>query len=264
MAETTSTVKKGAAPAGPHPTNGLAIASLVTGIVAFVFGWVFIFGFLIGATAIVLGIIALKKSPQGSAKGMSIAGIITGAAGALWSVVVSIFFILSLIALGVGGASAGVALDQANQTLANYNAENKALIEAKKEFKKGETATFGQFEVKVNSVKRDYTPEDSYVTVGEGKEFIVVNVTVKNVGSESKYISSYDLKLSEAGVADSASYFDVDPAFDGGDVSPGASTSGNIMYEVTKGTTDLKLQYELFAYDLSGGGAKTLTFTLAL
>jgi hypothetical protein len=264
MAETTSTVNKGAAPAGPHPTNGLAIASLVTGIVAFIFGWVFVFGFLVGATAIVLGIIALKKPHRGSAMGMSIAGIVTGAVGALWSVVVSIFFIISLVTLGIGGATAGVALDQANQALANYNAENKALIEAKKDFKKGETATFGQFEVKVNSVERNYVPEDSYVTVDEGKEFIVVNVTVKNVGDESKYISSYDLKLSDAGVADSASYYDVDPSFDGGDVSAGASTSGNIMYEVDKDATDLKLQYELFAYDLNGGGAKTLTYTLAL
>jgi hypothetical protein len=264
MAETTSTGNKGAAPAGTHPASGLAIASLVTGIVAFVFGWVFIFGFLVGATAIVLGIIALKKSPLGSSKGMSIAGIITGAAGALWSVVISILFIVSLVTIGIGGATAGVALDQANEALASYNAENKALIDAKKEFKKGETATFGQFEVKVNSVERDYVPEESYVSVGEGKEFVVVNVTVKNVGDESKYISSYDLKISEAGVADSASYFDVDPAFDGGEISPGASASGNLMYEVGKGATDLKLQYELYAYDLNGGGAKTLTFTLAL
>lgn len=260
MAESKSTVHKAAAhaPAGPSPTNGLAIASLVTGIVAFVFGWAPFFGFLVGATAIVLGIIAMKKSASG--KGMSIAGIITGAAGALWSIVLSIIFIVGVITLGVGGAAAGVTLDKA---LGDYTAENKALIEAKKDFKKGETAKFGQFEVKVNSVQRNYNAEDSYYTADEGNELIVVNVTVKNAGSESKYIGSYDLKMNDSGITDSTAYIDVDPSFDGGDVSPGASTTGNLVFEVKKGSSDLKLQYEVFAYSLSDG-AKTLTFTLAI
>ena len=243
--------------------NGLAIASMVTGIVAFVFGWVIVFGFLVGVTAIILGIVALKKSAH--PKGMSIAGIITGAAGALMSIVVGIFFILGIIAAGLGGATASGAINQANQALADYNAQNKALIEAKKDFKKGETATFGQFEVTVKSVERDYTPaKSSYLTAGEGKEFIVVDIAVKNVGDESKRFSSYDLKINDTGVAHSASYYDVEPSFEGGDMSPGASASGNLLFEVTKGSTDLKLQYQLYAYALGSGGAQTLIFTLEL
>jgi hypothetical protein len=262
MAETKSTTTNGAQAASGSHSNGLAVASLVTGIVAFVFGWVFFFGFLVGATAIVLGIIALKKSANG--KGMSIAGIVTGAVGALWSIVVTIFFVLSFVALGVGGIGAGTALNEVNKALDSYNADNKALIEAKKDFNKGETAKFGQFEVKVNSVQRDYDASESYYTVSEGNELVVVNITVKNVGDESKYISSYDLKMNDSGVSDGSTYLDVSPAFDGGDVSPGASVTGNLVYEVKKGSTDLKLQYEVSVYDLNGGGAKTLTFTLAV
>jgi hypothetical protein len=263
MAETKSTTHKEAAPApvGPQPTNGLAIASLVTGIVAFVFGWALFFGFLVGATAIVLGIIGLKK-PGG--KGLSIAGIVTGGVGALWSVVISIFFILGLLALGLAAAPAGVALDQANQALASYNAENKALIEAKKDFKKGETAKFGQFEVKVNSVQRDYDASESYDTAAEGNELIVVNLTVKNTGTESKFIGIYDLKMNDAGVADTSAFINVNPAIKSGDLDAGASTTGNLVYEIKKGSTELKLQYEAFVYGLSGGDAKTLIFTLAL
>ncbi len=241
-----------------HGTNGLAIGSLVTGIVAFIFGWVFIFGFLAGATAVVLGIIGLKK-PGG--KGLSIAGIITGGIGALWGIIVTVFFI---IAIALGSAGAGTAIQEANRTLDEYNKENQSLIDAKKDFKAGETATFGQFQVKVNSVKRDYVPENRYSQADEGKELIVLNVTAKNVGSESKYLSSYDLKINEAGVADSASYVDVTPTFDSGDLSAGASLTGNIVYEVTKGATGLKLQYEVVVYDLKGGEAKTLTYTLAV
>ena len=263
MAETKSTAHKEAAPvpAGPQPANGLAIASLVTGIVAFVFGWVLFFGFLVGATAIVLGIIGLKK-PGG--KGLSIAGIVTGGVGALWSVVVSAFFVIGFLALGLAAAPAGVALDQANQAIANYNAENKALIDAKKDFKKGETAKFGQFEVKVNSVQRDYDASENYYTPAEGNELVVVNVTVKNAGNENKFLGVYDLKMNDAGVADTTAFIDVSPALESGDVDAGASTTGNLVYEIKKGSTDLKIQYEVYVYDLNGGGAKTLTFTLAL
>lgn len=269
MAETKSTAKKQAATpapatAAPHnanASNGLAIASLVTGIVAFISGWVFFLGFLLGAAAIVLGIIALKK-PGG--KGMSIAGIITGGLGALWSVVVTIFFVLGLLALGTSGVAVGGLVDETNKALANYNAENKALIEAKKDFAKGDTAKFGQFEVKVNSVKRDYSAEDSFYSASEGNELIVVNVTVKNTGDDEKFIGVYDLKINNAGTTDTSAFIDVDPAFESKDLAPGESMTGNLVYEVTKGSTDLKLQYDISIYELNGSGVKTLVYTLKI
>jgi len=259
MAENKSSATKvTAAPA--HVSNGLAIASLVTGIVAFVFGWAPFFGFVAGVAAVILGIISLKKLQN---KGMSIAGIITGGLGALWSIIVTALFIISIVAIGAAGVTYGGVLKEANQALDQYNSENKALIEAKKDFKKGETAVFGHFEVKVNSVKRDYVPEDSYYQADDGKEYVVVSVTVKNVGTESENISSYDLQLNDAGTANGSSFLvEVDPTFDGGDLTPKASLTGNLVFEVTKGSTDLKLQYETAAYDMDASGVKNLVFTL--
>ena len=67
-------------PAGtPVPSTGLAIASLILGILATLSG-IFFIGGLFGIAAIVLGIIALQKKVG---KGMSITGIITGALGIL-------------------------------------------------------------------------------------------------------------------------------------------------------------------------------------
>ena len=69
-----------APPSGvPVPGKGLAITSLVLGILATLSG-IFFIGGLFGIAAIVLGIIALQKKVG---KGMSIAGIITGALGIL-------------------------------------------------------------------------------------------------------------------------------------------------------------------------------------
>lgn len=243
------------------PGHGLAVAALVSGIVAFVFGWAFFFGFVAGAAAIVLGIIALKKSAAN--KGMSIAGIILGGLGALWSIVVTIFFVISLVALGTIGVASGGAIQQANNALGQYNAQNKALIDAKKDFSKGETATFGHFEIKVTNVTRNYVPTDEYSQAGAGKELIVVGITAKNVSSQSDSISKYDLKIDDNGVLNDASFTTVDPTFDGGTLLTNASVSGNIVYEVTKDSTSLKLHYETYAYDLSSG-VKNLDYTLAI
>ena len=69
-----------APPSGvPVPGKGLAITSLVLGILATLSG-IFFIGGLFGIAAIVLGIIALQKKVG---KGMSITGIITGALGIL-------------------------------------------------------------------------------------------------------------------------------------------------------------------------------------
>ena len=259
MAETTPTAKKPATATSQQP-NGLAIAALVVGIIAILSGWVPFWGFLAGAAAVVLGIIALKKSAN--MRGMSIAGIITGGIGALWSLVITIFFLLAFMTIGIGGSALNEAVNEANSSLAQYNEETKALINAKKTFSKGETAVFGKFEVKINSAQRNYTPEESYLTPEDGKEYIVLNITVTNKASESEYVSSYDYKINDDGLASSASFFDVAPAFEAGDLSPGASQTGNIMYEVTKGSSNLKLQYETNAYDLDASDFKELTFTL--
>lgn len=251
------------APGHPQPTNGLGIAAMILGIVAFLFGWVPFFGFLAGATAVILGIISLKKP---GVKGMGIAGLITGGLAVLWSLFITVIFIIAIVAAAPAGVAGGQAINELNKAYDSYNAENKALIEAKKDYKKGETATFGQFEVKVNSVKRDYvfTGNESYVTPDDGMEYIVVNVTAKNVGDDSKYLSSYDLKINEDGVANASAYYDVSPALKSGDISAGASTTGNIVFQVTKGATDLKLQYETTVYDLKAGKSQDLVFTLAI
>ncbi|MFO8015629.1 MAG: DUF4190 domain-containing protein [Candidatus Woesearchaeota archaeon] len=76
-------------------TSGLAIASLVFGILSFILGWVPILGWLIVILAIVFGIIALvkiSKDPTIGGKGMAIAGIVLG----------GILLAISVILMGVG------------------------------------------------------------------------------------------------------------------------------------------------------------------
>lgn len=236
------------------PTNGLAVAAFVVGLIAFSVGWVAVLGFLLGLTAVILGVIAMKK-PTG--KGFSITGIATGAVAALTSILFTIFWIIALAAgLSATGAAANILNDEAKSS--------QALIDAKKDFERGETGRFGILEVTINRVSRNYTPEESFIKAREGNEFVLVNIDVKNTSSEAENVYSYDFKVDVNGVADSAYFLDVEPAFEGGKVSSGATASGNMVFEVKKGADDLKLVYDKTVISPKDFSSKTLTFTLGL
>lgn len=240
-----------APPAGQ--TNGLAIAALVVGIVAVVSGWIPFWGLLVGATAVVLGILGLKKA---TGKGMAIAGIITGALGALWGLVVVVFFIIAITLSATTANTYSTMLEEQNK-------ESQSLIDSKKDFAKGETAKFGdKFEVKVNSVEAGYNP-GQYYTPAEGKEYVRVNITIKNTSDDEEYVSAYSFAVLDNGMAKNSTYAPVEQELTSGDLAAGASTTGNIVYEITKDASDLKLQYDITVFDQSYT-SKKLVYTLAL
>jgi len=72
-------------PAPPAPAKkaaGLALAALIVGIIAFILGWIPVFGALVGIVAVILGILALRKHQS---KGKALTGVILGGIGALTS-----------------------------------------------------------------------------------------------------------------------------------------------------------------------------------
>lgn len=82
----------------PQQQNGLAIASLVCGILTLVLGFCCGFiGLIPGIAALVTGYLGLKKADElgGSGKGMAIAGMVLGGIG---------FVISLLFALVIGAA----------------------------------------------------------------------------------------------------------------------------------------------------------------
>jgi len=91
MTDTRTSPAPSPAPVSATP-KGLAISALVVGIAALALsflGWIAV---ALGAVAVILGIVALVKRQS---KGMSIAGIVTGALGAIGGAIVAI--VLSLM-----------------------------------------------------------------------------------------------------------------------------------------------------------------------
>ncbi|MGE0730382.1 MAG: DUF4190 domain-containing protein, partial [Acidimicrobiia bacterium] len=85
----------GMVPAAP-PTDGMAIASLVTGIGSILAAFACCLGGLIGIAAIVLGVMSRKKIKASngatSGAGLALAGIITGAVAVALALLVLAFF----------------------------------------------------------------------------------------------------------------------------------------------------------------------------
>ena len=94
----------------PTGTNGLAIASLATGIIAFPFSCIPFLGYgsiFLGIAAIVMGVIAMKQTKQTGqqGRGMAIAGVVLGGVYLALFVIGLIFGIAYVATDGFGNGS---------------------------------------------------------------------------------------------------------------------------------------------------------------
>ena len=84
-------------PRTPAASQGLALASMITGLAGILLSWCF--GPIPGIVALVLGFVALsqiKKSPEKySGKGMAITGIVVGALTIAFYILLLIFWVLA-------------------------------------------------------------------------------------------------------------------------------------------------------------------------
>lgn len=88
------------APGMPPQGNGMAVASLVLGILAVPFGLVTWPGALLGILAIIFGALGISKGNKvGKGKGMAIAGLVLGVLGLLICVAM-IMLVLSIASHG--------------------------------------------------------------------------------------------------------------------------------------------------------------------
>lgn len=76
-------------------TNGLAVASMVTGIVSVFICYIPFIGFSAAVTALVLGIIGVRKK---NGKGMAITGIATSAFSLFVELIIAFIWIIGIIA----------------------------------------------------------------------------------------------------------------------------------------------------------------------
>ncbi len=237
------------APTAPDPrpaksaSNGLAITALVLGIVAFCVGWTGPFGLVVAAAAIVFGIIALVKRQS---KGMGITGVVLG----------GIALITALIVTSLGVALIGGAAQYAN----DVSNEQKAVDSTKKAFAKGEVAQFDKLQVKVAAVSVGWQPNDGFSKPDDGKQYVLVSLDIKNTSDETVSVNPFDFKIDENGTASDHDFITTSTPLNSVELKPGASVSGDLVFQVGQGATDLKLQYSTY----NTKALKEVSYTVAL
>ncbi len=83
---------------GVQKKNGFGVASLVLGIASLVLFWSAVGGVVLGALALVFGVLGRKRVSRGEADngGVALAGIITGAIGLVLGLVVGVGIVVAL------------------------------------------------------------------------------------------------------------------------------------------------------------------------
>src|SRR5690606_15918000 len=84
------------------PSNGLAVTSMVLGIVAVVFSWFWILGLPLGVAAVVTGHLGVNKSKfsGGAGNGQAVAGLVTGYIAAAFGIFLLIITIIAATTVG--------------------------------------------------------------------------------------------------------------------------------------------------------------------
>ncbi len=261
--------------AAPYKVNngGLAIAGLILGILSLSTGWISFLGFGLGVTAFILSIIALKKKQN---KGMSITGIVTGSIAIVWNIFVTIFFIIALFgfifAAAVSEGSTNHNRTNIRDTVLKYSSgsgSTSGQITASGSsvrFKKGETAIFDKFKIKVNSIQRNYTASgSSSFKPDAGKELILINLDITNNTDQATSFYISNLKISDDGEESMYHYgiVTLENRIKTESYIPRETKTGQIIYQVTKDSTKLKLYQETTSYNIAHIQSKII-YTLDL
>jgi len=182
-----------------------------------------------------------------------------------------IIIIVIILLLGVSGTviylnflkPQSILNPEVNDNKVSYSAIDQAKIVAKKDFKKGEMAIFGDLKVKYNSIKHNM-PDTEYYQAGTGKELVAINLNLSNADNSSKVTfkkRDFELYYNNSSTPTPA----VDIIFANDTVYDDQNLNGDIVFEVSKYATSLKLQYTTTIYtETSDYGEQSLAYTLEI
>ena len=150
-----------------------------------------------------------------------------------------LFVVIMVIGALSGGSKPTKTGDnnQNTQTVSNQDAQQT-------EFKVGNVVKLGERELVVNSSRRT-TSLGQFQQAKSGKEFVVVNITIRNNGKDEVSYNPFDFKLQDSNGAQESQTFGVlDDALNSGTLASGGKVTGSIPFEAPKGDKGLKLLFQ--------------------
>lgn len=160
------------------------------------------------------------------------------------------FWLIAIIVIFIGAGALGGGDTDNEANVKKVDSEEKSTShestseEQKEEtFSIGDTASIDGYEIKVNSV--DFQAGSEFNKPAEGKQFVIINITITNNTEEKQSFNPLDYSLNEDGVSSSTgfTYADGVESLSSGDLDKGASVTGNLVGEANP-DSKLKLRYE--------------------
>lgn len=150
---------------------------------------------------------------------------------------IGVLFVVIII-LGMASGSS-----KSEPTKVGQNNDNISTVqEQQKEYKVADVVKLGDREFVVNSVRRANAL--GYSTPKAGKEFVVVNVTIRNLGTDEVSYNPFDFKMQDAnGAQESSAFASLDDSLSSGTLAPNGKVTGSMPFEVPEGT-DAKLIFQ--------------------
>jgi len=140
--------------------------------------------------------------------------------------------ILFVVIIIIGMASGG---SNSEPKKVGENSNNAKTQEQQKEYKVADVVKLGDREFVVNSVKR--SGAFGYNTPKTGKEYVIVNVTIRNLGTDEVSYNPFDFKVQDAnGAQESSTFASLDDSLSSGTLAPNGKITGSMPFEVPQGT----------------------------
>lgn len=141
--------------------------------------------------------------------------------------------VLFVVIIIIGMASGGSKTEPTK--VGENNSNSSQAQEQQKEYKVADVVKLGEREFVVNSVRR--SGAFNYNTPDAGKEYVIVNVTIRNLGKDEVSYNPYDFKMQDTnGAQESTAFATLDDSLNSGTLAPNGKVTGSMPFEVPEGT----------------------------
>lgn len=160
-----------------------------------------------------------------------------------------ILVIIVIIAIGgiAGGDNDAKKVGENSPSSDTSSNQKSDSASEKTKFAVNEVISFDNKEVTVTGVERNWNSNNQFIKPDSGKEFVKVQVTIKNNSGSNISYNTFDWKLKDSTgdiqTVDGAA-FTIEGALNSGELAEGGTKSGFLVFQVPNGDTGLALQYE--------------------
>lgn len=155
------------------------------------------------------------------------------------------FWVIIIIVLIIGGGAASGSKEP--KKISENDGTSQQTSDENQTFKVGDTIAVDGKEIIVSNVQRDYSPSE-YIKASDGKEFIRVNVEIKNASDDKTSYNILEWQIEDAdGALESVDIMGSgadSTSLSSGELTAGGKKNGTLVFQVPKGQTGLKLHYK--------------------